>query len=165
MCQCYLFLAIPCPGNGSNSQRGRWTCRRGGGGVFTSSTANLPLHPSHPWTLQPPAAPWLRGDLAPVTHPWASTPPWARIQKGARAQSNLLCCQQGFYLVLSVLVNCPTQPTCLAHLDLCICQLSRRWKHSLALSKMFEQFLRPWNGVWVDFFLQNMYFWYINWRF
>ena len=42
-----------------------------------------------------------------------------------------------------ILVNCPTQPTCLAHLDLCICQLSRRWQPSLALSKMFEQFLRP----------------------
>ena len=96
MCQYYLFLAILCPGNGSNSQRGRWTCRRGGGGVFTSSTANLPLHPSHPWTLQPPAAPWLRGDLAPVTHPWASAPPWARIQKEAIARSNLLCCQRGF---------------------------------------------------------------------
>ena len=40
-------------------------------------------------------------------------------------------------------VNYPTQPTCLAHLDLCICQLSRRWQPSLALSKMFEQFLRP----------------------
>ena len=96
MCQCYHFLAILCPGNGSNSLRGRWTCRRGGGGVFTSSTANLPLHPSHPWTLQPPAAPWLRGDLAPVTHPWASTPPRVRIQKEAIARSNLLCWQRGF---------------------------------------------------------------------
>ena len=41
------------------------------------------------------------------------------------------------------LVNCPTQPTCIAHCDLCICQLSRRWKHSLALSKMFEPSHRP----------------------
>ena len=50
------------------------------------------------------------------------------------------------------LVNCPTQPTCLAHLDLCICQLSRRWQPSLALSKLFEPLLRPWNGIWVNFF-------------
>ena len=34
------------------------------------------------------------------------------------------------------LVTCPTQPTCfLFYLDLCICQLSRRWQPSLALSK------------------------------
>ena len=41
------------------------------------------------------------------------------------------------------LVNCPTQPTCIAHCDLCICQLSRRWQPSLALSKMFEPSHRP----------------------
>ena len=46
-------------------------------------------------------------------------------------------------LVPIQLVNCPTQPTCIAHCDLCICQLSRRWQPSLALSKMFEPFLRP----------------------
>ena len=50
------------------------------------------------------------------------------------------------------LVNCPTQPTCIAHCDLCICQLSRRWQPSLALSKMFEPSHRPWCGIWVDFF-------------
>ena len=43
----------------------------------------------------------------------------------------------------SGLVNCPTQPTCIAHCDLCICQLSRRWQPSLALSKMFEPSHRP----------------------
>ena len=42
-----------------------------------------------------------------------------------------------------VVVNRPTQPTCNAHCDLCICQLSRRWQPSMALSKMFEPFLRP----------------------
>ena len=41
------------------------------------------------------------------------------------------------------LVNCPTPPTCIAHCDLCICQLSRRWQPSLALSKMFEPSHRP----------------------
>ena len=51
-----------------------------------------------------------------------------------------------------ILVNCPTQPTCIAHCDLCICQLSRRWQPSLALSKMFEPSHRPWCGIWVDFF-------------
>ena len=45
--------------------------------------------------------------------------------------------------LISTLVNCPTQPTCIAHCVLCICQLSRRWQPSLALSKMFEPFLRP----------------------
>ena len=58
------------------------------------------------------------------------------------------------------LVNCPTQPTCLAHLDLCICQLSRRWQPSLALSKMFEHLLRPWNGIGVVFFAKYVFFIY-----
>ena len=49
------------------------------------------------------------------------------------------------------LVNCPTQPTCIAHCVLCICQLSRRWQPSLALSKMFEPFLRPRYDIWADF--------------
>ena len=36
------------------------------------------------------------------------------------------------------LVNCPTHPLRFAHCDLCICQLSRRWKPSLGVSLMFE---------------------------
>ena len=36
------------------------------------------------------------------------------------------------------LVNCPTHPIRFAHCDLCICQLSRRWKPSLGVSLMFQ---------------------------
>ena len=36
------------------------------------------------------------------------------------------------------LVNCPAHPIRFAHCDLCICQLSRRWKPSLGVSLMFE---------------------------
>ena len=96
MCQCYLFLAIPCPGNGSNSQRGRWTCRRGGRGSFYELHGQLTPPPLSPLDSTTPSSTLTQGDLAPVTHPWASTPPWARIQKEAIARSNLLCCQRGF---------------------------------------------------------------------
>ena len=40
---------------------------------------------------------------------------------------------------LNSLVNCPTQPTCFAHFDLCICQLSQQTEsHKSSLLKSSE---------------------------
>ena len=57
---------------------------------------------------------------------------WEQVERVRGCAAQLLVRHAAVACLGQRLVHCPTQPTCIAHCDLCICQLSRRWHPSLA---------------------------------